>query len=57
MKLWDFTCTAERLESGQFRVVVTGTTTGERREGVGWHPLWELIRLLGGKGAAQKETT
>jgi hypothetical protein len=45
--LWDFSVQAELRDDGQYRVVIVGNRTGERRESVGYHPLWELIRLLG----------
>lgn len=56
MTLWDFTCRAERLENGYYRVTLTGNVTGERRESVGYHPLWELIRLIGRKPKEQPMT-
>lgn len=45
--LWDFRCRAVRLPSGYYRVTIVGTQTGTTRIRVGYHPLWELIRLIG----------
>ena len=45
--LWDFTVRADKRDDGRYRVVIIGNRTGERRESVGYHPRWELIRLLG----------
>lgn len=45
--LWDFHCTAKRLPLGYYEVAIEGLNTGERRTSIGYHPLWELIRLLG----------
>jgi len=49
--LWDFRVEAWR-EGNRWRVRLTGTQTGEVRERAGFHPLWELIRLISGKGKA-----
>lgn len=47
-RLWDFQCVAVRLASGRFRVTIT-TRSGEVRTREGYHPLHELIRLIGSK--------
>ena len=46
--LWDFHCTAERLPDGRYRVRVS-SASGKHIERTGFHPLWELIRILGTK--------
>lgn len=46
VKLWSFHCSAERLPSGDYRVCIV-SDSGVRRESVGYHALWELIRLIG----------
>lgn len=45
--LWDFRCTCRQTDDGKYRVRLTGRLTGEVRESIGAHPIWELIRLLG----------
>ena len=45
-RLWDFRCTAERLPTGAYRVRVV-SASGRVVERVGFHPLHELIRIVG----------
>lgn len=55
-RLWDFHCTCEVIEAEgkRFRVTVR-TASGLEivRESV--NPIWELIRIVGGKGSNSKE--
>lgn len=55
--IWNFNVTAERLDDGRYRVVATGTETGRRIERVGYHPLWELIRIIGSLRKLNEERT
>ena len=45
--LWDFKCTATRTSDGLYHVEITDGLSGESRMAIGFHPLCELIRLLG----------
>lgn len=47
--LWDITVKAVRLPDGNYLVRVVGNQTGKEHERVGKMPLWDLIRILGGK--------
>lgn len=44
---WDFSVRAALLPDGRFRVRVRGRKSGAEYERIGYHPLWELIRIVG----------
>lgn len=44
--LWAFNCRAERMDDGHYRVTLTGSQSKTVRTRTGYHPMWELIRLL-----------
>jgi len=44
--LWDFRVQAGRLPNGRYRVTIT-SASGTVLTSEGYHPLWELIRMLG----------
>lgn len=53
--LWSFNCRAERMDGGKYLVTITGERSGTVRTRIGYHPLWELIRLLAtGDNLAEK---
>ena len=52
--LWRFRCEADELPNGTYRVRLV-SDTGIVRERVGYHPLWELIRMLGERGQESDE--
>ena len=51
---WNFRVQAVKRSDGKFHVRIVGNITGEVRERVGYHPLWELIRLIGDRQAARE---
>ena len=50
--LWRFTVEADRLQSGKY-VVTVRTRSGRVVVRNGYHPLWELIRILAGKSLCE----
>ena len=44
--LWDFHCTAIKLDNGRFHVRIE-TKSGIVIERTGYNPIWELIRIVG----------